>query len=142
MEDTEMDLVDHMLERVGDYTSDIDLYSKLRQRLRRQYGGPHVNPLIFELDAVIDGHLHTENFALWNSVGVREGDPAIMIPVYRVTEEIFMRAREVCDTNMISGILLHAAVLEYVGKCNNLFDELLAMLDETHAAMNGKVATA
>lgn len=137
-----MDLVDQMLERIGDYTSDIDLYSKLRQRLRRQYGGPHVNPLIFELDIVIDRHLHTENFALWNSIGVYEGDPAIMIPVYRVTEEIFMRAREVCDTNMISGILVHAAVLEYVGKCNNLFDELLAMLDETHAAMNGKVATA
>lgn len=137
-----MDLVDQMLDRVGDYTYDIDLYSKLRQRLRRQYGGPSNNPLIFELDAVIDGHLHTENFVLWNSVGVHEGDPALLIPLYRVTEEIFMRGREVCGTNMIAVILLHAAVLEYVGKCKNLFDELLAMLDETHAAMNGKVATA
>lgn len=137
-----MDLVDQMLDRVGDYTSDIDLYSKLRQRLRRQYGGPNTNALIFELEVVIDGHLHTENFALLNSIGVYEGDPAVLIPLNRVTEEIFMRGREVCGTNMIAGILLHAAVLEYVGKCNNLFDELLAMLDETHAAMNGKVATA
>jgi hypothetical protein len=131
-----MDLVDHMLVRVGDYTSDIEHYSTLRRRIRREFGGPGRVQLFNMLEEVIDGHLHMANFKLWASVGVDvENHPLMSVALDRVNQDLFLKGREICGNNMISGILLHAAVLEYVGQCENLFNELTEMVYETARAM-------
>lgn len=132
-----MDLVDQMLIRVGDYTSDIQHYSTLRRRLRREYGGINRNPVLLMLEETIEAHLQMADKAMLKENTSTDMDWEFVngYCVDQIDEPLFDAGRKVCGNNLISDILLHAAYLKYFGKCATMFDEFKEQVLETAEAM-------
>lgn len=135
----EMDTVDLMLNRVGDYTPDVNHYVPLRQRLRRDFGGPHrpgsPNRALLLLEEVIERHLVLADNQMAESVG-KEGDGGFLDECMEmVPESLFQAGRKISTNNLISDILVHAAFMKKTGKHETMYDEFVELVTTTAEAM-------
>lgn len=131
----DMDHVDELLTRIGDYTPDVQHYAIIRQRLRREFGGLFTNQLLWKIEEVIDEHLHRVNIKHWESLGFGDGDLGREWAFMEIDEKLFKAGAKIHGNNLVSSCILHAAVLRQAGICETMFEEFKTKTMELAEAM-------